>query len=35
MLTQRYEQLRQVVMGGHAEGWRHGLSVLTSRGMAA
>lgn len=34
-LTERYEQLRQVVLGGHAEGWRHGLGVLTSRGMAA
>lgn len=34
-MTERYEQLRQVVLGGHAEGWRHGLGVLTSRGMAA
>lgn len=33
--TERYEQLRQVVLGGHAEGWRHGLGVLTGRGMAA
>jgi hypothetical protein len=34
-LTERYEQLRQVALGGHAEGWQHGLGVLTSRGMAA
>jgi hypothetical protein len=34
-LTDRYEKLRQVVLDGHAEGWRHGLGVLTSRGMAA
>ena len=33
-LTERYEQLRRVVLAGHAEGWRHGLGVLTSRGMA-
>jgi hypothetical protein len=32
--AQRYEQLRQVVLGGHTEGWRHGLGVLTSRGLA-
>ena len=34
-LAQRYEQLRQVIMDGHAEGWRHGLGVLTGRGMVA
>jgi hypothetical protein len=36
-LTERYEQLRQTVQGGsgHADGWRHGLGVLTGRGMAA
>lgn len=33
--AQRYEQLRQVALGGHADGWRHGLGVLTSRGLAA
>jgi hypothetical protein len=33
--VQRYEQLRQVALGGHADGWRHGLGVLTSRGLAA
>jgi hypothetical protein len=32
-LTARYEQLRQVALAGHAEGWRHGLGVLTTRGM--
>jgi hypothetical protein len=32
--AQRYEQLRQVALGGHADGWRHGLGVLTSRGLA-
>jgi hypothetical protein len=32
-LTVQYEQLRQVALAGHAEGWRHGLGVLTTRGM--
>ncbi len=32
-LTGEYEQLRQVALAGHAEGWRHGLGVLTTRGM--
>jgi hypothetical protein len=32
-LTARYEQLRQVALAGHAEGWRHGLGVLATRGM--
>jgi hypothetical protein len=32
-LTAQYEQLRQVALAGHAEGWRHGLGVLTTRGM--
>ena len=32
-LTARYEQLRQVALSGHAEGWRHGLGVLANRGM--
>jgi len=37
LLAERYEQLRQVALGGtgHADGFRHGLGVLTSRGMAA
>jgi hypothetical protein len=35
VLTERYEQLRQVVLDGHAEGWRFGLGVLATRGMAA
>jgi hypothetical protein len=33
-LAERYEQLRQVVLGGQAEGWRHGLGVLANKGMA-
>jgi hypothetical protein len=32
-LTAQYEQLRQVALTGHAEGWRHGLGVLTTRGV--
>ena len=32
-LTGQYEQLRRVALAGHAEGWRHGLGVLTARGM--
>jgi hypothetical protein len=32
-LTARYEQLRQVALTGNAEGWRHGLGVLATRGM--
>ena len=32
-LTAQYEQLRRVALAGHAEGWRHGLGVLTTRGM--
>jgi hypothetical protein len=32
-LTGQYEQLRQVALAGHAEGWRHGLGVLAARGM--
>jgi hypothetical protein len=36
-LAERYEQLRQVALGGtsHADGFRLGLAVLTSRGTAA
>lgn len=32
-LTAQYEQLRQVALAGLAEGWRHGLGVLSTRGM--
>jgi hypothetical protein len=32
-LTGQYEQLRRVALAGHAEGWRHGLGVLATRGM--
>lgn len=32
-LTAQYEQLRQVALAGHGEGWRHGLGVLATRGM--
>jgi hypothetical protein len=32
--AERYEQLRQLVLGGHAEGWRHGLGMLTGKGLA-
>jgi hypothetical protein len=32
-LTNQYEQLREVALTGHAEGWRHGLGVLATRGM--
>jgi hypothetical protein len=32
-LAARYEQLRQVALTGDAEGWRHGLGVLATRGM--
>ena len=32
-LTARYEQLRRVALTGHAEGWRHGLGVLSARGV--
>lgn len=34
-LAEQYEQLRQGRLDGHAEGWRHGLGVLTGSGMAA
>lgn len=32
-LTTRYEQLRRIALAGHAEGWRHGLGVLATRGV--
>jgi hypothetical protein len=31
----RYEQLRAVVVSGDPSGWRHGLGVLATGGMAA
>jgi len=31
----RYERLRGLVVAGQAGGWRHGLGVLSARGMAA
>jgi hypothetical protein len=31
----RYEQARQVATGGGGEGWRHGLGVLATKGVAA
>jgi len=33
-LTGQYEQLRRVALAGHAEGWRHGLGVLATRGVS-
>ena len=33
-LTGQYEQLRRVALTGQAEGWRHGLGVLTARGVS-
>ena len=31
----RYERLRELVVAGHGGGWRHGLGVLSARGMVA
>ena len=31
----RYEQARQVALGGGIQGWRYGLGVLAARGVAA
>lgn len=31
----RYEQARQVALGGGVQGWRYGLGVLAARGVAA
>jgi hypothetical protein len=31
----RYERLRDLVLAGEVGGWRHGLGVLSVRGMAA
>jgi hypothetical protein len=33
-LIGQYEQLREVALAGHADGWRHGLGVLAARGVA-
>jgi hypothetical protein len=33
-LCAEYEQLRQVALAGHRDGWRHGLGVLAAKGMA-
>lgn len=33
-LCAEYEQLRQVALAGHREGWRHGLGVLAAKGVA-
>ncbi len=32
-LCAEYEQLRQVAMAGHRDGWRHGLGVLAAKGV--
>jgi hypothetical protein len=33
-LCAEYEQLRQVALTGHGDGWRHGLGVLATKGVA-
>jgi hypothetical protein len=33
-LCAEYEQLRQVALTGHRDGWRHGLGVLAAKGVA-
>ena len=33
-LCAEYEQLRQVALAGHRDGWRHGLGVLAAKGVA-
>jgi len=33
--AERYEQARQVALGGGVQGWRYGLGVLAARGVAA
>lgn len=33
-LCAEYEQLRQVALTGHGDGWRHGLGVLAAKGVA-
>lgn len=32
--ARRYEQARQVALGGGIQGWRYGLGVLAARGVA-
>lgn len=34
-LVEGYEAMRDAVVGGRAEGWRHGYGVLAGRGMVA
>jgi hypothetical protein len=34
-LAEQYEQLRRGVLGGHADGWRLGLGVMSGQGLAA
>ena len=34
-LVEGYEAMRAAVVGGRAEGWRHGYGVLATGGMAA
>jgi hypothetical protein len=34
-LAEQYEQLRDGVLAGHADGWRRGLGVLSGKGVAA
>lgn len=34
-LVESYEAMRDAVVGGRAEGWRHGYGVLARRGMVA
>jgi len=34
-VVEGYEAMRDAVLGGRAEGWRHGYGVLAGRGMAA
>jgi len=34
-MRDRYERLREIVIAGQGGGWRHGLGVLSARGMVA
>lgn len=34
-LVEGYEAMRDAVVGGRADGWRHGYGVLAARGMVA
>lgn len=33
--VERYEALRAAVVGGQAEGWRHGYAILAGQGVVA